>query len=46
MTAGSDSVNGRASSLTDRLSSSPSRASIARRVGSESAAKTRFSGSA
>jgi hypothetical protein len=41
MTAGSDIENGRASSLTDRLSRSPSRASSARRVGSAKAAKVR-----
>lgn len=41
MIAGSDIVNGRASSLTDRLSSSPSRAINARRVGSASAANVR-----
>jgi hypothetical protein len=43
MIAGSDIGNGRASSLTDSPSLSPSRASIARRVGSESAAKVRSS---
>lgn len=44
MTAGSDIANGRANSLTDK-SSSPSRASSARRVGSESAANVRSRGS-
>jgi hypothetical protein len=44
MTAGSDIANGRASSLTDTLSRSPSRASSARRVGSARAAKVRSSG--
>ena len=43
MIAGSDIENGCASSLTDRLSCSTSRASSARRVGSESAAKVRSS---
>jgi hypothetical protein len=43
ITAGSETVNGRASSLTDKLSVSPSRASSARRVGSASAAKVRLS---
>lgn len=43
MIAGSEIENGAASSLTDRLSSSPSRASSARRVGSDSAAKVRSS---
>lgn len=38
MTAGSDMANGCASSLTDRLPPSLSRASTARRVGSASAA--------
>ena len=41
MTAGNDIENGLASSLTDRPLSSLSRASSARRVGSESAAKVR-----
>jgi len=41
MTAGSDIENGRASSLTERPSLSFSRASSARRVASESAAKVR-----
>ena len=41
MMAGSDTGNGRASSLTDRLSRSASRATSARRVGSASAAKVR-----
>ena len=41
MTAGSDIENGCASSLTERPSLSLSRASSARRVGSESAAKVR-----
>ena len=41
ITAGSDMENGLASSLTDRLSVSPRRASSARRVGSASAAKVR-----
>ena len=41
MIAGSDIGNGCASSLTDRLSRLPSRASSARRVGSDSAAKVR-----
>ncbi|MET4798897.1 hypothetical protein ABIA96_001456 [Bradyrhizobium sp. LB11.1] len=39
MIAGSEIENGAASSLTDRLSFSPSRAISARRVGSDSAAK-------
>jgi hypothetical protein len=43
MTAGSDIENGRANSLTDMSSSSPSRARSARRVESESAAKVRSS---
>jgi hypothetical protein len=43
MIAGSDIANGRASSLTDRLSCSPSRVSMARRVGSASAPKVRSS---
>jgi hypothetical protein len=41
MTAGNDIENGLASSLTERLSSSLSRASNARRVGSANAAKVR-----
>lgn len=41
ITAGSDMVKGRASSLTDTSCSSPSRAINARRVGSASAAKVR-----
>jgi hypothetical protein len=41
MTAGSDIENGCASSLTERPSLSFSRASSARRVASESAAKVR-----
>jgi hypothetical protein len=41
ITAGSDMAKGLASSLTDRLLLSPSRASNARRVGSASAAKVR-----
>ena len=44
MIAGSDIGNGRASSLTETLLSSPSRARSARRVGSASAAKVRSSG--
>jgi hypothetical protein len=44
ITAGSDIANGCASSLTDTLSASPSRASSARRVGSDNAAKVRSSG--
>jgi hypothetical protein len=43
MTAGSDTGNGFASSLTDRLSPALSLATIARRVGSDSAAKVRSS---
>jgi hypothetical protein len=43
ITAGSDIENGRASSLIDRLSSPDSRATSARRVGSESAANVRSS---
>ena len=43
MIAGSDTGNGRASSLTDRLGCSPMRASKARRVGSDNAAKVRSS---
>ena len=41
ITAGSDIACGRASSETDTLSASASRATIARRVGSASAAKVR-----
>ena len=41
MMAGSDTGNGRASSLTETESRSPSRASSARRVGSARAAKVR-----
>jgi hypothetical protein len=41
MTAGNDIENGLANSLTDRPLSSLSRASSARRVGSESAANVR-----
>ena len=41
MIAGSDTGNGLASSLTDRLSPALSWATIARRVGSESAANVR-----
>jgi hypothetical protein len=44
MIAGSDTGNGRASSLTETESCSPSRASSARRVGSANAAKVRSSG--
>ena len=44
MMAGSDTGNGRANSLTDTESCSPSRASSARRVGSANAAKVRSSG--
>ncbi len=43
MIAGSDTSNGRASSLTLTLSARSSRASKARRVGSASAAKVRSS---
>ena len=43
MIAGSETANGCASSLTDSVCASPSRASTARRVGSASAAKVRFS---
>ncbi len=43
MIAGSDTGNGRASSLTDTLPRSPSCASRARRVGSARAAKVRSS---
>jgi hypothetical protein len=43
MIAGNDIGNGRASSLTETLSSSPRRAMSARRVGSASAAKVRSS---
>ncbi len=45
ITAGSDILNGFASSLTDRPSDASSRDSSARRVGSASAAKVRSSGS-
>ncbi len=41
MTAGSDILNGDASSLTDRAGRSASRITSARRVGSDSAAKVR-----
>jgi hypothetical protein len=41
MIAGSETGNGFASSLTDRPSLSTSRATSARRVGSDSAAKVR-----
>ena len=44
MMAGSDTGNGRASSLTETESCSPSRASSARRVGSANAANVRSSG--
>ena len=43
MTAGNDSLNGSASALTERLGSSASRMTSARRVGSASAAKVRSS---
>ncbi len=43
MTAGNDIAKGCASSLIDRPSVSPRRASKARRVGSESAANVRSS---
>jgi len=43
ITAGSDILNGSASSLTEMLSWPASRAKSARRVGSESAAKVRSS---
>ncbi len=43
MMAGSEMENGCASSLTERLSLSPSRAKSARRVGSDNAAKVRSS---
>jgi hypothetical protein len=46
MIAGSDTANGSASVVTDRSGSCASRASIARRVGSASAAKVRSSGAA
>lgn len=46
ITAGSDIANGRASSLTDTVSPSLSRATRARLVGSDSAAKVRSSGCA
>ena len=45
MIAGSETGKGAASSLTDKLSCSPRRASNARRVGSDSAAKVRSSAS-
>jgi len=44
ITAGSDIVNGAARSLTERSGFSASRITIARRVGSESAAKVRSRG--
>jgi len=44
MMAGSETLNGCASALTDRPGSSASRTSNARRVGSASAAKVRSSG--
>jgi hypothetical protein len=44
ITAGSDIENGSASALTERLSAWLSRATMARRVGSASAAKVRSSG--
>ena len=43
MMAGSDTGNGRARSLTETQSCSPSRASSARRVGSAKAANVRSS---
>jgi hypothetical protein len=43
MTAGNDTANGAASSLTDRSGCSASRITRARRVGSDSAAKVRSS---
>lgn len=43
MIAGSETGKGRAKSLTDRFSTSPRRASSARRVGSARAAKVRSS---
>ena len=43
MMAGSDIAKGLARSLTETVSSASSRASIARRVGSDSAAKVRSS---
>ena len=43
MMAGSDTGNGRARSLTETESCSPSRASSARRVGSANAANVRSS---
>ena len=43
MTAGSDTGNGRARSLTETEPCSPSRASSARRVGSAKAANVRSS---
>ena len=44
MIAGSDTLNGSASALTDRPGCSASRINNARRVGSASAAKVRSSG--
>jgi hypothetical protein len=44
MIAGSETLNGSASALTDKLGCSASRITSARRVGSESAAKVRSSG--
>jgi hypothetical protein len=44
MIAGNDTANGCANALTDKPGCSASRASKARRVGSESAAKVRSSG--
>jgi hypothetical protein len=44
MIAGSDTLNGSASVLTDRPGCSASRINSARRVGSASAAKVRSSG--
>ena len=44
MIAGSDTLNGAASALTDRPGCSASRITSARRVGSASAAKVRSSG--
>ncbi len=44
MTAGSDILNGAASSLTDRPGSAASRITSARRVRSDSAAKVRSRG--
>ena len=45
MTAGSETANGRASSLTATACSFARRSTMARRVGSASAAKARSSGS-